>query len=214
VSIGQELLNVPFPQMVQSLAESISKGQMALDKTSLATARTLAQEKVAVIQQVQETIWPDVRQIALPAPTDEDGNPIKDENGENIPGRSIMVTGARAEFLSQKPEEMTLLQAGLTPTFYQFTETIIEVKMAISTRTSSSSEIEAGASLGINYGPVSFAAHVNYKSSQTYSYSAEGSSLLRTTLKPVPPPSRLTPRILTINTLPMLQGQPAVITNA
>ena len=214
MSIGQELLNVPFPQMVQSLAESISKGQLALDKTSLETARTLAREKVAVIQQVQETIWPDVRQITLPAPKDDEGNAIKDENGEDLPAQQIMVTGARAEFVSQRPEEMTLLQAGLTPTFYQFTETIIEVKMAISTRTSSSSEIEAGAELGIKYGPVSFAAHVNYKSSQTYSYSAEGSSLLRTTLKPVPPPSRLTPRILTINTLPMLQGQPAVITNA
>src|SRR5207249_7455704 len=60
---------------------------------------------------------------------------------------------------------------------------LIEVKMSISQKTSSSSELEAGASLSVQggFGPVSvaFAAHVNYKSSNTYSYSAEGSSLLR-----------------------------------
>src|SRR5204863_7828895 len=42
-------------------------------------------------------------------------------------------------------------------------------------------------------------SHVNYKNSSTYSYSAEGSSLLRTTLKPVPPPARLIPRIVTVD---------------
>lgn len=84
--------------------------------------------------------------------------------------------------------------------------------MSISSRTSRTSELEAGASLGINYGPVSFAAHVNFKTSQTFSYSVEGSSLLRTTLKPVPPPARLNPRIVTVNMLPTLMGQPPTVT--
>ena len=40
---------------------------------------------------------------------------------------------------------------------------------------------------------------MNYKTASTYDYSAEGSSLLRTTLKPVPPPARIMPRIVTID---------------
>jgi hypothetical protein len=46
-----------------------------------------------------------------------------------------------------------------------------------------------------------FSSHVNFTSAAKYSYSAEGSSLLRTTLKPVPPPARLIPRIVTVNAL-------------
>ncbi len=207
-NVGRDLLDVPFPAMVQNLAFAIAKGQMALDRTSLATARQLAREKVMLIQEVQEIIEPDFRTVDVDIVGD-DGTPHTE---------TIVVTGARVKFESMDPEEFTLLQAGLAPTFYQFVESIIEVKMSISSKTTSSSEFEVGASLEASaswgWGSASFASHVNYKSQNTYSYSAEGSSLLRTTLKPVPPPARLTPRILTINTLPMLQGQPAAVTAA
>lgn len=206
MGVGQDLLDVPFPQMVMNLAFAIAKGQMALDRTSLATARMLAREKVMLIQEIQEIIEPDFRTVDVTV-RDEAGTPHTE---------SIMVTGARVKFESMKPEEFTLLQAGLSPTFYQFTESIIEVKMSISMKTTRSSEFEVGASLEASaswgWGSAAFSSSVNYKTSNTYSYSAEGSSLLRTTLRPVPPPSRLTPRILTINTLPILQGQPVEVT--
>lgn len=187
MSVGQDLLDTPFPEMVQNLAFAIAKGQMALDRSSMDTARLLAREQVEVITEMSEVIVPDPYNVNVGG------------------GETIRVTGAKVNFDQARPTRMSLMQAGLFPTFYQFTESIIEVKMSISQKSSSSSELEAGASLEIKggWGPVSvaFAAHVNYKSSQTYSYSAEGSSLLRTTLKPVPPPSRLTPRIVTVNTL-------------
>jgi hypothetical protein len=205
-NVGRELLDVPFPQMVQNLAFAIAKGQLALDRTSLATARQLAREKVMLIQEVQEIIEPDFRTVDVTV-RDEQGTPHTE---------SIRVTGARVSFKSMQPEEFTLLQAGLMPTFYQFTESIIEVKMSISSKSTSSTEFEAGASLEASaswgWGSATFAAHVNFKSANTYSYSSEGSSLLRSTLKPVPPPARLMPRVLTINTLPLLQGQPAAVT--
>lgn len=206
MGIGRDLLDVPFPQMVQNLAFAIAKGQMALDRTSLATARMLAREKVKLIQEAQEIIEPNIYTIPVQ---------VTDEDGRNVT-ENIRVTGARVSFTSSEPEEMTLLQAGLTPTFYQFTESIIEVKIAISTKSTSSSEFEVGASLEASaswgWGSASFASHVNYKTQNSYSYSSEGSSLLRTTLKPVPPPARLNPRIVQVNCLPMLQGQPAVVT--
>jgi hypothetical protein len=45
-NVGQELLNVPFPEMVQKLALAIAKGQAALDKNSTATAKTLAKTTI------------------------------------------------------------------------------------------------------------------------------------------------------------------------
>ena len=206
MSVGQDLLDTPFPQMVQNLAFAIARGQLALDRSSMDTTRQLAQEKVQIIEEIHEVIEPEFRTINVSI-NDAAGTPIN---------QTIVVTGARIRSDSTEPVDYTLLQAGLFPTFYQFTESIIEVKMSISQKSSSSSELEAGASLSVQggWGPVSvaFAAHVNYKNSNTYSYSAEGSSLLRTTLKPVPPPSRLSPRIITVNTMPLLQGQPAIVT--
>jgi hypothetical protein len=206
MSVGQDLLDVPFPQMVQNLAFAIARGQMALDRSSMETTRQLAREKVSIIEEIHETIEPTFKTVPLE---------IDDGQGGTIQS-SVVITGAKITSESTEPQQYSLLQAGIFPTFYQFTESIIEVKMSISQKTSSSSELEAGASLSVSggWGPVSvtFAAHVNYKNSNTYSYSAEGSSLLRTTLKPVPPPSRLTPRIITVNTLPLLQGQPAAVT--
>jgi len=192
--------------MVQNLAFAIARGQMALDRSSMETTRQLASEKVAIIEEIHEVIEPTFQTVQLS---------IDDGQGGQI-NSSVVITGAKITSESTAPQNYTLLQAGLFPTFYQFTETEIEVKMSISQKTSSSSELDVGASLSVQggFGPVSvaFAAHVNYKNSNTYSYSAEGSSLLHTTLKPVPPPSRLTPRIITVNTLPLLQGQPAIVT--
>ena len=190
MSVGQDLLDTPFPQMVQNLAFAIAQGQTALDRSSLETTRALAREKVQIIEEIHETITPAFEAVNLTV-NDDQGNPHQ---------ATVVITGARITSESTAPVDYTLLQAGLFPTFYQFTESIIEVKMSISSKTSSSNELDAGASLSVSggFGPVSatFAAHVNYKSSNTYSYSAEGSSLLRTTLKPVPPPSRFNwPRV-------------------
>lgn len=201
-SIGRDLLDVPFHQMVQNLAFAISRGQYALDRTSLETARVLARETVQLIPEIHEIIEP------LPHPAhDEAGNPLT-----NPDGSQVVVTGARVHAEAMDPETYTLLQAGLLPTFYQFTDTIIEVKISISTRTSTSSEFEVGASLQASaswgWGSASFASSVNYKTSNQYSYSAEGSSLLRTTLRPVPPPPRLSPRIVTVNTFPLSETPP------
>jgi hypothetical protein len=202
MSIGQDLLNVPFPEMVFKLANAIAQGQRQLDKASLDTARALARAKVKVIPEIYEVITPKVTTVETPS-------------------GDIPVTGAEVTMTAADPVSYTLLQAGLTPTFYQFTESVIEVKISISQKSEVSSETELGAEFETSVdtdteahagfflfgasGSVkthtSFASHVNYTNSTKYSYSAEGSSLLRTTLKPVPPPPRLLPRIVTVNAI-------------
>ena len=203
MSIGQELLDVPFPEMIYKMANAIAQGQRRLDKASLDTARALAKMRVNVIPDIYEIVEKKKLSDTL-------------EAGATLPGAAtgdVETIAVRTE--SAKAVSMTLMQAGLMPTFYQFTESLIEVKISISHRSSSESEFELGldsettieaeahGSLfgfgGSSKVSSTFASHVNYKSSSSYSYSAEGSSLLRTTLKPVPAPARIIPRIVTVD---------------
>jgi len=150
MSVGQELLNVPFPQMVLNLGMAIAEAQTALDQSSIDTLEVLA----------------------------------KDDNKITVP---IKLTEKENGTFEKVEATMTLLQFGIMPTFYQFSNSIIEVKMAITmTR---STEFELGIKGKVGWGCVS--ASVNAKYSQKYSYKVEGSSLLRTTLVPVTPPPRL-----------------------
>jgi hypothetical protein len=181
-TVGSDLLAVPFPKMVLSLAQAIAKGQLALDQASLNTLKVLSKTKFDYIPEVTEVLTP-----------------------HTFTAHGVEVTGVDVEALPGRALSMTLLQAGIVPTFYQFTESVIEVKMSISSKTESHSEFEFGleteASAGFLFASGSVSSHVNFKTANTYSYSAEGSSLLRTTLKPTPPPSRMMPRFITVNAL-------------
>jgi hypothetical protein len=141
-NVGQELLNVPFPEMVLKLASAIAEGQYKLDQVSCQIAKFMGSDKTAP--------------VFLP------------------------------DLLSDDPEatiKTSLIGAGFQPVFYQFTDTIIEVKMAITMNQSSEASVSASASGGF----MCFAASVNASYSSKYSYSVEGSSLLRTKITPLPP---------------------------
>ena len=137
-SVGQELLNVPFPEMILKLSAAIAEGQFKLDLVSMKIAKAMTK-------------------IKIPIPN---------------------LTTDPTDFT-----EVEMIVAGFQPTFYQFTDTIIEVKMAISMCRTTSAEVSISASGG--WGP--FSASVNAKYASTYTYSVEGSSLLRTKITPVPP---------------------------
>ena len=55
-SVGQELLDVPLPDMVAKLAFGIAQAQRALDDNSLNTAIELAKTKIDVVPLITETI--------------------------------------------------------------------------------------------------------------------------------------------------------------
>jgi hypothetical protein len=141
-SIGQELLNVPFPEMVFQLASAIAESQYKLDIFSCEVAKLMGDSDRASVE--------------LPDITDKDGN------------RTI---------------KTSLIGAGFQPTFYQFSESIIEVKIAITMSKSSDTSVSSSVKAGIGC----FSASVNASYSSKYSYNVEGSSLLRTKLVPAPP---------------------------
>lgn len=194
VSVGQELLNVPFGDMIREMALAIAEGQMALDMNSVQVAQTLASTQLdagSVVMYIEET-------------TDADGNVTA----------SNVVT-------NDKP--MSLLTYGLEPRFYEFTESIIEVKMTITMMRESSTELtygsefkltneskvsgsmESGGLAKILFGKcktnfqntttVAYTSTFNAKYSSKYSFKEEGTSLLRTTLRPVPAPERTIPKV-------------------
>ena len=138
MSIGQELLNVPFPEMVGQLAGAIAEGQYKLDMVSCKIAAIMGDAQKSPVQ------LPDVT-----------------NNNETI--------------------TTSLIGAGFQPTFYQFTDTIIEVKIDITITNETEYSVDAGWKCGL------IGAHVNAKYSNKYSYTANGSSLLRTKITPVPP---------------------------
>src|SRR5262249_28073552 len=105
-------------------------------------------------------------------------------------------------------------ELGFSPTFYQFVDTIIEVKIAIKitrsieatmtikdrSRTTTTSSSGGGVISALFGGERASSTTVSTSQgdasySSKYSYSAEGSSLLRTKLVPLPPPPILEERV-------------------
>ncbi len=107
------------------------------------------------------------------------------DKGELVRDESSLIV------LKEGQKGYSLMALGFTPTFYQFVDTIIEMKMAISMKMER--EFSVGAEVSASYMCVS--ASVNASYSQKFQYAAEGSSLMRTKLVTVPAPAIFESRI-------------------
>ncbi len=158
MSIGQQLLDVPFGEMVSSLGMAIAQAQCALDQNSIEILKMMGEADTVTLPMVGSMEYSDGK--------------LKVED---------------------KDFSTSMIGAGFQPTFYQFAETVIEVKMAISMSQESSSETHSTTtetskkkSFWRNKSTARTST-VDATYSSKYNYSAEGSSLLRTRLVPVPP---------------------------
>src|SRR5690606_13471998 len=102
----------------------------------------------------------------------------EDKNGKLVPDESMMIQ------LQDGGTRYSLLDLGFTPTFYQFVDTLIELKMAISMQESHDSSTSAKGKAGF----LAWSASVSASYAQKFQYTAEGSSLMRTKLVTVPTP--------------------------
>ena len=91
-------------------------------------------------------------------------------------------------YTNPDPIDVSLLQIGLMPTFYQFAEATIEVTMDIKTTTSRETNIKV--STAAKAGFACFSASVNAEVSHNRKFGKEvrGTSRLLTRMIPVPPP--------------------------
>jgi hypothetical protein len=165
MSVGQELLDVPLPDMVTKLALGIAAAQRALDENSVVTAKALAEEKIDVVLGLTETI--------------EDGGKVTISKPETV--------------------EMSLLQVGLNPTFYQFAETTIEVTMDIKTTTSTETSVKVSAEAKAGFGMWSASVRVDVAHNRKFQKEVHGTSRLFVKMMPVPPPPRMFPEVTVID---------------
>jgi len=181
-NIGQDLLNVPMGDMISQMALAIAEAQLALDESGIRQAELMSGRVVL---------------------RDESGNIILDDKNEPRFYPSTVYFGYSVDKSGTiTPEQVSMMELGFTPTFYQFIDTVIEVKIAIKmTEDTGSTRSEKGYNRCSRFSATRFGTF--YSTSVTpvdatytskYSYSAEGSSLLRTKLVPVPPPSILEER--------------------
>ena len=198
MGIGHDLLNVPMGDMIRQMAFAIADAQWELDESSIRVAEMMSGRRVL---------------------RDADGN-LVDGTGEPVTepvtidtrvyfGHREVLDDSASPPASFNPKHyesdlVSMLELGFTPNFYQFIDTLIEVKIAIKmsyessyTRTIKGVARRAQFSRNAN-GAFSMSVTttpVDATYSSKYSYSAEGASLLRTKLVPVPPPPVLEERI-------------------
>jgi hypothetical protein len=96
--------------------------------------------------------------------------------------------------------EMSLLQVGLNPTFYQFSETTIEVTMDIKTTTSTETSVKVGAEAKFGFGMWSASVRVDVAHNRKFQKEVHGTSRLFVKMTPVPPPPRMVPQVTVIDT--------------
>ncbi len=167
--VGKELTDVPFGQMIQGMGLAIAEAQYALDEVGIRLAQMMSGEFEV------ETV---------------------DENGDTS-------VETREAYVTFDGEKLSLLELGFTPTFYQFVDTQVEIKVSITITTSQTysrktSNFNLTTGAGIFKGAIGATVRATSVSSQyssKYQYSAEGSSLMRTKIVPVPSPAVLEDRI-------------------
>jgi hypothetical protein len=178
--VGNELQEAHFGEILRSIAQGVADGQRALDLAAIQTLTVLSNTPVDIIPEIAEVITP--QPITVPI----SGQP------------SIQVTGARVTATPSPPVQMSALQAGLLPTFYQFTEAVIALKISIQLRQATETDTDGSTQ---TTGIFAFASHVNFRTQNTFSYQVDASSSVTATLKPVPANLRLVPSTITVNTL-------------
>ncbi|ASJ71978.1 hypothetical protein [Granulosicoccus antarcticus] len=174
--IGEALSNLPIGQLIKNVALGIAEGQTAVDVESIRTAQMMSGY----------------------GPNKIDGEKMQMEDYRVAFGRDA----------NGKPELVSMMELGFTPVFYQFIDTLIEVKMAITvTRNNDNVVKNKGTETSVSANSNRYfgwfrSSSVTVRSTPVdatyaskYSYTAEGSSLVRTKMVPVPPPAILEERI-------------------
>jgi hypothetical protein len=172
-SVGQELLDVPFAEMVEKLATGIAAAQASLDANSVDTATQLAETTIPLVLNITQVIAADGT-VSFPDPP--------------------------------APVDVSLIQIGLLPTFYQFAETTIEVKIDIKTTTSGETNVRVDAQAKAGFAVWSASVRVDVSHNRKFGREVTGSSRLFTRLVPVPPPPRIAPTLTVVDQRPTPGG--------
>lgn len=115
-----------------------------------------------------------------------------DQVGVNV---ATILSEAKVDFKKENGDTVTksLLELGFTPTFYQFTETEIEVKLTMSMKVEEGLDIGGEATAGSPTAgenrAVAWGASISADYHRKFEFDVEGSSMVKTKLVSVPPPA-------------------------
>lgn len=187
-SVGDVLTSVPIGEMVRSMAMAIADAQFELDKASLIMAEFMSGH----------------RPLRDPA----SGNFLLDQAGKPIFDKSLVQFGyTRDENGDPVPNWVSMMELGFVPTFYQFVDTVIEVKMALRINQvtapidPATGDVVAGSTGGWDAGAVRsngvtvLSTPVDAGYAAAYNFNLEMSSVFKTKLACVPPPAVLEERL-------------------
>jgi hypothetical protein len=113
---------------------------------------------------------------------DAEGNPT--DQPQTIDSR-VQFGYTFSEDGNRQPQLLSWLELGFIPNFYQFVDTVIEMKLAIRVNKST----RQGGGIIVTSTPVD----ASYSSS--YSYNADLAAVFKTKLVPIPPPAALEERL-------------------
>jgi hypothetical protein len=187
-TVSDVLTSVPIGEMVRSMALAIADAQFELDKSSLIMAEFMSGRR--------------------PLRDPDNGEFLLDEAGKPIIGDSRVQFGyTRDHNGDPAPNWLSMMELGFVPTFYQFVDTVIEVKLAlrinqvaapIDPATGDVMAVPAGGWAGDasrRTGVTVTSTPVDAGYAAAYNFSLEMASVFRTKLVPVPPPAVLEERL-------------------
>src|SRR2546427_2130604 len=117
MAIGKDLADVAFADLIHNLALAIADGQLQLDRSAIQTLDYLVNTQAAIMPEITDIITSVPRATVVPGT-----------------GQVINYSGAQVVSSGAAPVQMSLLQAGISPTFYQFTEATIEIKISVTVK--------------------------------------------------------------------------------
>jgi len=178
-SIGAELGSIPIAEMIRTMAMAVADAQFELDKSSLMVAEFMCGRRPLRDPNTTELVGEDGKPTTEPVIVDS-----RIQFGFDI------VDGKRV------PRLLSLMELGFTPTFYQFVDTVIDVKLALRlNKVDRPIDPKTGRAESGGTQVVISAAPIDGAYSAGYNFNVELASTFRTKLVPVPPPPTLEARL-------------------
>ena len=187
-TVSNVVTSVPIGEMVRSMALAIADAQFELDKASLIMAEFMSGQR--------------------PLRDPDSGAFLLDEAGRPVIGNSLVQFGYTRDHNGDAvPNWLSMMELGFVPAFYQFVDTVIEVKLAlrinqvtapIDPATGDVMAVPAGgwaSDATRRTGVTVTSTPVDAGYAAAYNFNLELASVFKTKLVPVPPPAVLEERL-------------------
>jgi hypothetical protein len=187
-TVSTVLTSVPIGEMVRSMAMAIAEAQFELDKSSLMMAEFMSGRR--------------------PLRDPDTGNFLLDQEGKPLIGESLVQFGyIRDQDGNPVPNWVSMMELGFVPTFYQFVDTVIEVKLALRVNQvtapidPATGDVMAPATTGWSAdaarrnGVALTTTPIDAGYAAAYNFNLELASVFKTKLVCVPPPAVLEERL-------------------